>query len=447
MPARTEGSESNFLQRMADFFGMAAVTELVAAAVLFGCLVVLNFFNVLHQPFDSDEEQHLHVIWGWTHGFVQYRDVFDNHMPLFHIAFAPILGLIGERADIIFWMRFILLPIYFVTAWCTYRIGTALFSPRVGLWAVILVGFYSIFHLTAFQFRTDNLWLSFWLLSVAVLVTGKLNPRRALVAGLLLGFCFGISMKSILFLISLSIGATLTITLDGGKGLRTAFTRLLHCGGAFLIGTVLVPATIIIFFTVKGLWHDFRYDVFDFNLLASNLYKTPLNWKWIVAFPISLGIGWLLIRRSRVPEFGLRRAFILTVCATYLFFLTNFWRLITFQDYLPIDPLVFVLISGALIYLQRALTTLKSPVARIFRAVPLTAIVATFEISSLVQRHPFWKNETREHTALIRSVLTLTNRDDYILDCKGETVFRPRCLRFVLEQLTQRAIAARLLPD
>jgi len=29
---------------------------------------------------------------------VQYRDLFDNHMPLFHLLFAPIFGLIGDRA-------------------------------------------------------------------------------------------------------------------------------------------------------------------------------------------------------------------------------------------------------------------------------------------------------------------------------------------------------------
>src|SRR5437870_12111767 len=79
---------------------------------------------------DTDEPQHLHVAWGWAHGLVQYRDVFDNHMPLFHLVMAPLVRLVGERADIVSIMRVAMLPLYALTLWCTYRIGRRLFSPR-----------------------------------------------------------------------------------------------------------------------------------------------------------------------------------------------------------------------------------------------------------------------------------------------------------------------------
>jgi len=146
------------------------------------------------------------VIWEWTRGFVQYRDVFDNHMPLFHLAFAPIIGLIGERATILYWMRFVL-PMYFVSAWCTYRIGAQLFSRRVGVWAVIAVGFFSHYYSDATDFRTDNLWTPLWLLCITVLLAGAMTVRRASVADLLLGLCFGVSMKSTLLLLSLLVAA------------------------------------------------------------------------------------------------------------------------------------------------------------------------------------------------------------------------------------------------
>ena len=35
------------------------------------------------------------------------RDLYDNHMPLFHILFAPVYALLGDRATILLWMRFI----------------------------------------------------------------------------------------------------------------------------------------------------------------------------------------------------------------------------------------------------------------------------------------------------------------------------------------------------
>ncbi|HXG22864.1 MAG TPA: hypothetical protein VNN62_27790, partial [Methylomirabilota bacterium] len=61
---------------------------------------VLRLLYVFHYPIDSDEPQHLHVVWGWTQGLLPYRDIFDNHMPLFHLLYAPLLALIGERASV-----------------------------------------------------------------------------------------------------------------------------------------------------------------------------------------------------------------------------------------------------------------------------------------------------------------------------------------------------------
>src|SRR5438034_4709802 len=200
-------------QRGADYFGMSGSAEFMAAAGLFALMVVLKLVNITHYRFDSDESQHMHVIWAWARGFIQYRDVFDNHMPFFQIIFAPIFALIGDRATILYWMRFILLPMYFVGAWCTYRIGELLFSRRAGVWAVILVGFYALYHFTSLEFRTDNLWAPLWLLCVTTLISEALTVRRALVGGLLLGFCFGISMKSILLLLALLVSATIGLVL------------------------------------------------------------------------------------------------------------------------------------------------------------------------------------------------------------------------------------------
>src|SRR5438067_12246138 len=194
-------------QRCAEYFGMSGPAEFAAAASLFALMIALKLANMTRYRFDSDESQHMHVIWAWARGFVQYRDVFDNHMPLFQILFAPIFGVIGDRATILYWMRFILLPMYFVGAWCTYRIGESVFSRRAGVWAVILAGLYPKYHFISFEFRTDNLWAPLWLLCITVLISGPLTVPRALVAGLLLGFCFGISMKSALLLVSLLVGA------------------------------------------------------------------------------------------------------------------------------------------------------------------------------------------------------------------------------------------------
>src|SRR5207302_6294629 len=105
-------------------------------------------------------------------GFVQYRDIFDNHMPLFQLLCAPVLGVMGEHARDLYWMRLLMLPLYLVSLWATYHIGAKVFSQRVGLWSAILVGSFSEFHLCTTEFRTDNLWLTLWLLCLVVVAGG-----------------------------------------------------------------------------------------------------------------------------------------------------------------------------------------------------------------------------------------------------------------------------------
>ncbi len=97
-------------RRIADYFGLSYPHEFTSAASLFIALIFLRVITVTHYKFAIDESQHLHVVWGWARGFVQYRDLADNHMPLFQILCAPIYKLIGDRGTILYWMRVILQP-------------------------------------------------------------------------------------------------------------------------------------------------------------------------------------------------------------------------------------------------------------------------------------------------------------------------------------------------
>src|SRR5207244_11658312 len=115
-------------RRMADYFGLSYPHEFTSAASLLIALILLRVITIMHYRFGSDEPQHLHVVWGWARGFVQYRDLADNHMPLFHILCAPIYKLIGDRGTILYWMRIILQPLYVVAfSWacciCSMRVS------------------------------------------------------------------------------------------------------------------------------------------------------------------------------------------------------------------------------------------------------------------------------------------------------------------------------------
>jgi hypothetical protein len=60
---------------------------------------------------------------------------------------------------------------------------------------------------------------------------------------------------------------------------------------------------------------------------------------------------------------------------------------------------------------------------------------------------PFWNDSSSEETDLLQDILTITNPGDYVFDCYGETVFRQRCCRPVLETITLKGIRRRIIPN
>jgi hypothetical protein len=94
---------------------------------LLGCGLLLRLLYIWHYRVDSDEPQHLHVVWAWTQGLLPYRDVFDNHSPLFQALYAPLFHLLGVRADILLPMRAGELPIFALTLFCVWKIADAFF--------------------------------------------------------------------------------------------------------------------------------------------------------------------------------------------------------------------------------------------------------------------------------------------------------------------------------
>src|SRR5437763_14504259 len=89
-------------------------SERLLAIAIAAATLAMRAVAFFHYRFDSDEPQHLPVAWGWTAGLLQYRDVFDNHAPLFHMAAAPPLPALGERPDVLFYMRAPMVMIWIV---------------------------------------------------------------------------------------------------------------------------------------------------------------------------------------------------------------------------------------------------------------------------------------------------------------------------------------------
>src|SRR5438067_9674765 len=182
---------------------------LTAVAAAFALRLALIF----RYRFDSDEPQHMHVAWGWAHGLAQYRDVFDNHMPLFHLLSSPLFAATGDDPRLLFAARLSMVPLYLAAIFLVWRIARSLFDETTAWWSAALAAVVPPFFLGSLEYRTDDLWLVLWLGVIAVAVSNASPLRKAVIGGLLLGGALGVSMKSTLFATVLVIALAVTLLL------------------------------------------------------------------------------------------------------------------------------------------------------------------------------------------------------------------------------------------
>ena len=384
-----------------------ADAERLALALAAAAATLLRVAAIFRYGIDSDEPQHLHVIWGWTHGLLQYRDIFDNHMPLFHILFAPLLRIVGERADALIAMRIAMLPLYAAMLALTWRIASACYPRRAAIWSTAVAALVPGFFLGTTEFRTDDLWTVFWLMAVALLVSGRITNPRVAASGLALGLAAAVSAKTTLLLVALVIGAAAAreIRLD-----RIAI---------FLLAFAIPPTAIALYFAARGAWQPFLYGAIAHNVIR-HVRITRL-----ILFPCLLV---LIAVVARLVADTPRRLFLFITAHFYAAALFCLWPLVEHEHWLPYYPLA-------------AITLVPLLRVRQAMAIVLVEIVLVFGIGHL------WHDETREGLAVIEQTLQLTKPGESVLDLKGETVFRQRAFFYALEPLTKFRIRSGRLRD
>jgi len=411
--------------------------EELLAVLLLVLTFVLRFALVFHMKVNSDEPQHLHVAWAWGQGLLPYRDVFDNHSPLYAFLWSPVLRWVGERPDIIIWMRLSGLPCFGLALWAIYRIGATIFDRRAAFWGMILAGLFPLYFCGSLEFRPDGLWAACWFLALAVLVEGRLNLWRSFIVGFLLGVTMAISMKTVLMLMSLGVAGLVVGAAAWRNGWKIPVPRLCGQGLAGLVGFMIVPAAVIGFFASQNALHSLYYGTIGFNLLAKSHHTIPLVLR-IIFFTLglvgSICLAFIIIRRSRTIETGARRALILMATSAYWLLLICFWPLLQREHYLPFYPLLMLLMAGAIFCIPRGHSARRFP--RFFIPVSVVAM----ELGWMMVTTPPWRNRAKEETKFISQVLAVTDRSDTIMDSKGETIFRIRPFYYGLETVARNAI-------
>jgi len=425
--------------------GMA---ETWGAWLVVGAVLALHVVYAFVYRVDSDEPQHLHVVWGWAHGLLQYRDIFDNHSPLFQMLCAPLFGALGEHTWIVVAMRLAMLPLYIADLWLMYRIGSAIYARRWGVWMAIVGACIPQFYLVTTEFRTDDLWTTFWLAAVCIAVTGPMRGRRAWYFGLVTGLCFAVSMKTTLLLLAISFAGLGILVLNVMSRRGTPLLELLKTVALIVAGILVAPALIIGFFGAHGhlALHWMYYCVIQHNTLPGlgKWAKTGFHqWLFPLSIPMLLGLGWLCMHSSASAAIGAGRALVLMTAGAYYFLLRSYWPLVTAQDLIPILPLVALSILPFFLHLL----SLPGWPARI--AIPAAALVMLAgEGWWMVSRYQSpLDNEMAGFEQNLAVLLHLTNPDDFVMDGKGETIFRKRPTYWVMEGVTLRRIQMGLIPD
>ncbi len=446
-PPASQSHQAFQLQEIAPQPGLPK-GERIALWGLACLMLALKVVCAFRYRIDSDEPQHLHTVWAWASGMIPYRDVFDNHTPIFQFLCAPLFRLLGERADIVIPMRLAMVPLYGLSLWCVYRVVATVASRRAAIWAAMLAGLAPTYFLVSTEFRTDDLWTLSWLLVLVMLVGKPVTLRRAFLIGLLVGATFGVSMKTSLLLGTLLLAA---VVVGGIRWMVDREWRLplvpgLKFAALGLVGACVVPALLALFFYLNGAWKPLIYCVFQHNLVPGlvEANDVPLKLRpffFPVGAPLLALAAFALVRRNPCPARRVWRAVFLLAAGFYLAVLWSYWPIHSTENYEPFFPLLAIglapLVAGALerISLRQSL-----------RWAVFAAVLAFCFHRILTSARP-WVNNPRMDIQLVADALKLTAPGQFVMDGKCESIYRPRPFYYVLETMTDARFARGWLVD
>ncbi|MFO0932910.1 MAG: hypothetical protein U1E39_09380 [Planctomycetota bacterium] len=418
--------------------------ERLAAGVVAAVLVALRVVYAGRLRIDSDELQHLHLAWGWSEGLVQYRDLFDNHMPAFHLLLAPLVRAAGETPAIVELARLAMVPVFVATAFATWRLARRVASPRAAAWGTLLgVGSFE-FYTRSLEARADDLWALAWVAGLAVAVGGPFTRGRALATGAWFGFACLASAKSALLLLTFAAGAVGLALVAPTVRAAWPARRALAAAGWMALPALALAGALAAWMASLGALGPLVHGVFLHAVVPGR--GDPARTAGAVAVLVVGAAALLAAARAVVarsaPETGPRRALLLLACGLFVLALETVWITSARQDKLPVVPVLGVLLATAVDAFVRARGAARGDapvrVARVAAAVLAGIVVAAFG-RALFNRRP-WTDETAGVRGYLAEVLAVTRPGETVLDPKGQSVFRRRPTYPVYERFTRERI-------
>jgi Dolichyl-phosphate-mannose-protein mannosyltransferase len=398
-------------------------------------LLAVRCVAVFQLKTDSDEAQHLHMIYGWAGGELPYRDRFDNHTPLLYLLFLPLAAVAGETPQIILLARLAEFPIGLAMLGLIYLIGRRFADREVALWALATTLALGDWSLKSVEFRPDVLWSFCWFLAVWILVRepGQPDIWRFLLAGLILGAALCASIKTTFLAPALVLGWASAWLLCGDLRRSLPPLQAIYCILAASAGFLIAPLALFGWLISKGT----SIETLRFCLFQANRADFESG-RILISLGLGAGVLWLAWRMRLRSVPGVAVAIFLST-TVYTVALIGFSPELRKQTLLPVYPLII------LFGWQYGAELLRQRRPQAVGIAGLAVCGAAFTHMAIEGR--LWEDGLRDQRELLKDTLKLTRPGDFLMDRKGETIFRRRPVYLVYQHATVRGMREGRLPE
>ncbi len=410
-------------------------------------LITFKLLYVYALPVNSDEPQHLHLSWGWANGLVQYKDMFDNHTPLFHLFMTPFLEFFGERADIINVMRFLMLPFWLGILLIIYNLVRKLDSLSSAVLSTLVLAFTPGFMLVSTEYRADIPWVFLWVLLVWYVCVYPMTRKRLVTAGLIGGIMAMTSMKGVLMVPTLCLAWIIPALANRSYGRSRLNIEGLKRFFLFGISCALPCFLIFLLMSILGAWDAMIYCLFQHSTVPLDEISEPLLPSLLRLTLGVTGLGAAFLAGREKGNRPLAKSWFLATASLYYLVVHFLFPVVERQTQLSYYAIGIPAIMLSLnVYKDMLLSSIKTKWSSVhFEKVVFFVCIALLVVC--VTKAPPWRFSSLKMQDLLTEVITLTEEDDLILDQKGESVYRRRSHYFVLETFTLERMMLELIPQ
>jgi hypothetical protein len=394
--------------------------------VIIVLLLLVRLLAVFHHEFDSDEGQHLHMVYGWAHGELPYRDRFDNHTPLLYLLYLPLASLAGETPQIVLLARLAIFPLSALMLLLCYAIARRLSDRETALWAVAITLALADWSLKSLEFRPDVLWACLWFVAVWLLIRRADRPTALAFfgVGLALGAALCSSIKTTFLVPALGVGWSFAWVFSASFRALYPPKKIAVLTLAAAVGFAVFPAFIFGGFLAAGTsLETLKFCLFDANKAPFEVARILLC---LALAPVMLFVAWRMLRRDAVA------AALFLATTSFVLALIGFSPELRKQTFLPVYPL---LIFFGCRYGFARLREWRPAFVPIAGTIAVAVAFAHLTIEGRL-----WRDGLEAQREVLRDTLALTKPGDTLLDLKGETIFRKRPVFLVYQHATVRGI-------